>query len=155
MICSDDVEGSESLKCKKADCGYGAHEACAAVLADLNGVKLCSSRFCCEDVNYYIKPSEVDELAESSVENLKSIRTRVTKRGVINTKLYTPKRKRYQNPNLICRRCGETIGINEEDHLLAYCSASFASTPIPTRDFEYVSTKFKRIRRMAIYDYPP
>ena len=59
------------------------------------------------------------------------------------------------NPDIECERCGKLIPINEEDHLLTNCSARFVGTPVPTRDYEYVSMKFKRIRLIALYDYPP
>ena len=79
----------------------------------------------------------------------------IKSRGKINLGQYTPKRKRYENPDLKCEKCGQLIGINEEDHDLRFCRARNLGTPIPTRDFEYTNIKFKRIRRCALYDYPP
>ena len=77
------------------------------------------------------------------------------RRGRIDPRKYTPKRKRYMNPEIECEHCGEMIGINEEGHALTHCSASFVGTPVPNRDRELVFMKLKRIRRMALHDYPP
>ena len=77
------------------------------------------------------------------------------RRGRIDTSKYTPKRKRYMNPEIECEHCGEMIGINEEGHALTHCSASFVGTPVPNRDRKLIFMKLKRIRRIALNDYPP
>ena len=59
------------------------------------------------------------------------------------------------NPEIECEHCGEMIPINEENHVLAHCSASFAGASVPTKDKEYIFMKLKRVRRMALHDYPP
>ena len=59
------------------------------------------------------------------------------------------------NPEIECEHCGEMIPINEEDHVLTHCRASFVSTPVPNRDRKLIFMKLKRIRRMALHDYPP
>ena len=86
------------------------------------------------------------------IENVKKL---LKKRGEIDYRSFSPKRKRYENPDVKCQKCGQIIGISEEEHLLRHCRAMCLGTPIPTRDYEYSASKFKRIRRLALYDYPP
>ena len=49
------------------------------------------------------------------------------------------------NPEIECEHCGEMIPINEENHVLAHCRASFAGTPVPTKDREYIFVKLNDI----------
>ena len=79
----------------------------------------------------------------------------ILRRKTINVATYTPKRKRYENADIVCEHCGETVAINEEDHLLKYCRARYSGTPVPSRDYDYVVARFKRIKRIALRDYPP
>ena len=73
----------------------------------------------------------------------------------MNPQLYTPTKRRYENPDAVCDICGVIIGINEENHKLGYCRAGYLSTPIPSKDFEFSQARYKRIRTVALYDYPP
>ena len=143
------------MHCNMSTCDYGVHECCLKFHNVVASKSTNSAQFRCDDVNYYIKPEEIDELINLYDDDEDYWIEFIRQRGTIQTKNYSPKRKRYENPNYVCEYCGETVGINEEDHLLAHCSASFASTPVPSRDFEFVSMKFKKIRLMALYDYPP
>ena len=113
------------------------------------------AEFVCNHVNIYIKPDEIVGLNSKSGPELKKIVEKIRKRGEIDYRTFSVRRKRYANPDVKCHKCGMTVGINEEDHELRYCSAIYLGTPIPTRDFEYSASKFKRIRRCALYDYPP
>ena len=85
----------------------------------------------------------------------KTIHSILKSRGTVKHQNYTPRRKRYANPDIECEKCGETVNINEMDHELAYCNARYAGTPVPTRDHEYVMSKAKRLRRLTLKDYPP
>ena len=114
-----------------------------------------AAQFCCNLISHYLKPSEVVFCAELLETDKKSVELLLKRRGRIDTSRYTSKRKRYMNPEIECVHCGEMIPINEENHVLAHCSASFASTPVPTKDREYIFMKLKRVRRMALHDYPP
>ena len=106
-------------------------------------------------MNYYLKPREVSDLAEGDPNKYRVIKIILKSRGRVKYKNYTPKRVRYLNPDIDCKHCGELININESNHELAHCSARCAGTPIPTRDYEYVLSRAKRIRRFALNDYPP
>ena len=158
LVCGDELNQDANqhiLRCSEDACGYGAHESCMAVLAKVNGSSLLSDSFCCNNVNFYIKPSEIRKLVNCSEIQFTQLKKAVIRRGVVDYKKYTPKRKRYLNPDIECDKCGKIIGINEEDHVLTHCSASSVGTPVPTRDFEYSFSKLKRLRRIALYDYPP
>ena len=121
----------------------------------LNDVEFSEANFVCNNINIYLKPDEVVGLTELTGSSLTALLKIIRKRGYIDYRAYSSKRKRYENPDYKCPKCGMTVGINEEDHELRYCSAIYLGTPIPTRDFEYSASKFKRIRRCALYDYPP
>ena len=154
LICGDGLE-TMVIRCSESNCGYGAHEACAAILKRICGNELRSDLFSCNDVTYYIKPAEVVNLMSTNSMLVNKTTQLVTRRGKVNYKKYTPKRKRYENPDSICSHCNETIAINEESHLLTYCRARYAGTPVPRRDHDNVVARFKRLRRMALNDYPP
>ena len=158
LICGDPCYHNDTgrLECRAdSKCTYGVHEICAAMLAKINGKSLYSNTFCCSDVNYYLKPQEVHNLTLNKDETWIEIKKVLAKRKQINPKMYTPKKRRYENPDAICDRCGERIGINEEDHALAYCRARLAGTPVPSRDFAYGNVKLRRLRSLALHDYPP
>ena len=131
---------------------HGAHESCAAALSKLNERLLNSLNFCCNDVNYYLKPDEVSKLLNSGVAELARLKTALKSRGRINYKLYTPRRKRYANPDVTCEKCGETIGITECNHNERYCTAPGLGTPIPTRDYEYIESRIRRARKFILLD---
>ena len=156
LICGDEQSDSVSdrISCSEENCSYAAHESCCIALGRVVNDSSMVSLFCCKRVVNQLRPSEVDDCL-GSPESLLLIREVVRRRGKTDPKSYTPRRKRYMNPNVECERCGKQIPINEEDHLLTNCSARSVGTPVPSRDYEYVSMKFKRIRLMALYDYPP
>jgi len=156
LVCGDSMnDANDCVKCSIENCGYGVHEACIALLGQVKEIDISSSTFTCSDVSRYIKPSEItkylngDELTQKNVKNI------ILRRNTIKVGNYTPKRKRYENPDITCEHCGETVAINEENHLLSYCRARHAGTPVPSRDYDYVIARFKRIKRMALRDYPP
>ena len=157
LICGDECSRShlDRLDCSETGCNYGAHESCAAILCQINGDLLNASEFKCNDVNYYLKPTEIVGLATSDPIKFAAIRIILKSRGSIRHSSYSPTRIRYENPDIECHRCNEPININELDHELAYCSARYAGTPVPARDYEYVMSRAKRIRRFALNDYPP
>ena len=151
LVCGDSVDLNR-VDCCCEDCDYGAHEVCANLAMKMSARVPNLEKFRCKDVSYYLKPSEVESVISNPDFDLQSLMKR---RGRICPKSYTPKRKRYRNPDIECEYCGELIGINDTEHVLAHCSASFAGTPVPTRDRQFVFMKLKRIRRLALNDYPP
>lgn len=157
LVCGDeyDVNDECSIVCNKENCDYGAHEAYAGLVSQLNGKLLRTRNFMCNDVNYYIKRCEIDILLNGTNAEKGATKKHILRRGNIDPRKYTPKRKRYTSPNITCQYCGELVGINERDHLLAHCSASSVGTPVPSRDYEYAFSKLKRLRRIALGDYPP
>ena len=156
LICGDEFySDATKIECTETGCKYGAHEICAAVLAKINDSALDVPTFQCNQVNYYLKPNEVSDLVVDDIVKMKAMESILRFRGKINVSSYTPKRVRYENPDVECEHCGGMININEDDHCLAYCRARYAGTPIPTRDYEYVLDRSKRIRRMALKDYIP
>ena len=155
LVCGD-VESDSAVKIKcMENCGFWVHHKCIDVLANLNEERFIESEFSCNHVNYYIKPDEVNMLLSNNSNIIENARCAVERRGEINHTKYDVKRKRYVNGDLTCEKCGQVVSVNEEEHELRYCSARYLGTPIPTRDFEYTASKFKRIRRCALYDYPP
>ena len=157
LICGDACSGGTNVRidCNIDGCKYGVHEVCAAILAKINGKVLDATELKCSHVNYYLKPSEVSDLSRDYARRFDSMKIILRARGIIKPKSYTPKRTRYSNPDIECELCGEEVNINEEDHLLVHCSARCAGTPIPTRDYEYVMTRAKRLRRMTLKDHIP
>ena len=157
LICGDEmnVYYIDKLPWTEEACKYGAHEACAAILFKINNKPLLANNFRCCHVTYYLKPEEVSGLITGGSAKLDSIRIILKARGIVKHTSYTPKRVRYENPDIRCERCGDVVGINEEDHDLAYCSARCAGTPVPTRDYEYILSRVKRVRRIALNDYKP
>jgi len=153
LVCGDELV-SDRLSCRHNNCKYGAHEYCAAIICKVNSGNLVSSEFECNDINYYLKPVEIKKFCknEMDVDDIKQI---LKRRGKVNCKKYSPVRKRYANPDIECDRCGKTVGINELDHELTYCSASSVGTPVPKRDYHTSFSKLKRLRRIALSDYPP
>ena len=153
LICGEKCayDSDTRINCTMQDCGYGTHETCAAVLSQANQKKLNCQNFKCNDVTHYLKPHEV---AEHSTDRMAGLRA-VLKQRKVNVNSYTPKRKRYLNPDSQCPRCGQTISINEVEHDLRYCGASTLGTPVPSRDYIYVKSKMKRLRKQALHDYPP
>jgi len=151
LVCGDCTDDSR-VDCCIEDCDYGAHEICANLALKLADRIPNLEKFRCKDVEYYLKPSEVDSAVSDPNFDLETV---LKRRGRTCPKLYTPKRKRYRNPDIECEYCGELIGINDTEHVLAHCSASFAGTPVPSRDRQFVFMKLKRIRRLALNDYPP
>jgi hypothetical protein len=158
LICGDACYGADQdrLNCDVKGCCYGVHESCAAILSRVNGGLLDAAIFNCNQVNYYLKPAEVRGLVLNDVPSeWDEIKLILRARGTIRHEKYTPKRKRYENPDIECNKCGEKVNINEPDHELAYCNARYAGTPVPTRDYEYVMHKAKRLRRLTLGNYPP
>ena len=109
------------------------------------------SNFRCNSVNYYLKQSEVRSFANGSL-NVTDLRNILKQRGMVNTKLYTPRRKRYENPNIECKKCGETVGITEIGHMESYCTAPGLGTPVPTKDYEYIESRIRRARKFILLD---
>ena len=157
LICGVECEKShpDRLNCSETGCRYCVHESCAAILFQIYGKKLNALEFKCNQVDYYLKPDEVSGLATGDAHKFSAIRIILKSRGLIRPSSYSPTRIRYENPDIECRRCGDLVNINEIDHELAYCCARYAGTPVPTRDYEYVLSRAKRIRRLALNDYPP
>ena len=158
IICGDECTTAHPnrIPCTEMGCKYGAHEDCAAILEQVNDDYLDTSTFKCNHVNYYLKSTEVSNLSLSpDPATWKAMKIKLKSRGVVKPECYTPKRKRYENPDIQCDKCGEIVNINEPNHELAYCNARYAGTPIPTRDYEYVLSRAKRIRRMTLKDFIP
>ncbi len=149
------IRESGRIECTESNCGYGVHRNCVETLAKLNQETFFEKEFVCNHINYFLKPDEVATIATGNTNMIAEVIKNMQRRGEINYRNFTPKRKRYENPDLKCEKCGQIVGINEVDHELRYCSARYLGTPIPTRDYEYTASKFKRIRRCALYDYPP
>ena len=153
LICGNTcVDDDARIDCSENDCNYGAHESCAAVLAKVNSIRLDSRSFKCNSVNYYLKPEEVCKLATDFNNSILSIRAVLTKRGKVNTKKYSPRRRRYENPDAECTHCGIVIHINESNHNQAYCKAANPSTPVPSRDFAYIESRIRRVRKRILLD---
>ena len=102
-----------------------------------------------------MKPAEVKAYIEADFNTRTTMNPTIKRRRPVNPKLYTPKKRRYENPDAVCDICGITIGINEENHKLGYCRAGYLSTPVPDKDFEYSRSRYKRIRSVALHDFPP
>ena len=157
LICGTECDKShpDRLDCSETGCRYGVHESCAAILFHINDDTLNALEFKCNQINYYLKSDEVSRLATGSQAAFATIKIVLKSRGPIKPSNYSPTRIRYENPDIECSRCGYLININENDHELAYCRARYASTPVPTRDYEYVLSRAKRIRLFALNDFPP
>jgi len=155
LVCGDEILPRKKVSCDENSCKFSVHLECIKVLAQLNEEHFVESEFVCNHVNYYLRPSEIAEVLLGIDNITKLVKKAVLKRGEIDHRSYCSKRKRYENPDIFCNKCGQIVGINEIDHELRYCSAVNLGAPIPTRDFEYTASKYKRIRRCALYDYPP
>jgi len=154
LICGDDcgTDSPSRVTCVESGCEYGAHEVCAAVLCRLNGGLLVSTEFRCNNVTHYLKPSEVARYCDCSSESLSALREIIQTRGRINYKNYTPRRQRYENPDVKCPKCDEVIGIAEANHVESYCTAPGLGTPIPSRDYEFVESRIRRVRKFILLD---
>jgi len=157
IVCGESCVGlgSAVVVCTEQNCNYQTHKRCVETLADINGEQFVASEYVCNHINYYLKPSEVVEYCLGNSEICKQVKLMVSRRGQIDHRDYSGKRKRYENPDIVCEKCGQLVGLNETDHALRYCSAIYLGPPIPTSDYEYTESKYKRIRRCALYDYPP
>ena len=69
-------------------------------------------------------------------------------RGRVNTKLYTPKRVRYVNPDTECGQCRKRIGINEMGHTMQFCSA-LSDEVRCNHNTEYPFVKLRLLRMMT------
>ena len=153
LVCGEKCpkNNHERIDCKFENCDHGAHEKCLAVLYEINNKRLDSFNFRCDDVNFYIKPSEIEKFASKEM-NLADINKILKTRGVINIKKYSPRRRRYENPDAECHHCGQTIGITETDHNQAYCTAPGLGTPVPSHDYEYIENRIRRVRKFILLD---
>ena len=153
LICGSSCKPNDDdrVDCSVADCNYGAHEGCAAILACVNDDLLNCAEFRCNCVNYYLKPSEVSAFSSGSVV-LAELKRLLAQRGMVNTKLYSHRRKRYENPDVTCNKCGETVGITEVGHMESYCTAPGLGTPVPTKDYEYIESRIRRARKFILLD---
>jgi len=155
LVCGDVYDNDFDVVCTESDCKYGVHFECGEALAKFNGEEFVACEHVCNHVNYYLKPDEALTMLDGTLQEIKKVTKNLKRRGPIDYKSYDRKRKRYENPDVVCDRCGKVIGINEENHALLYCSARYMGTPIPTRDYDFSMSKYKRIRRCALGDYPP
>jgi len=156
-VCGDECKSSspDSISCCENECSYVVHRHCVETLAEINGEIFVAAEFCCNHINFNIKPSEIVEYSLGDPRICEQVKRTVLRRGEIDHREYSGKRKRYENPDIVCQNCGELVGLNELDHALRYCSAIYLGAPIPTSDYEFTASKYKRIRRCALYDYPP
>jgi len=155
VICGELADGETDVVCSEHNCEYRVHFECGEALAGLNGEEFVAESHVCNHVNYYLKATEVEKLLDGSDREKQKITKSIKRRGPIDYRTYDKKRKRYENADVICEKCNKVIGINEENHDLMYCDARYMGTPIPSRDYYYSMSKYKRIRRCALYDYPP
>jgi hypothetical protein len=104
--------------------------------------------FSCNNVIYQAKPEWIRKFATGNLADQKSIIICMKSRGKVLTRNYTPRRRRYENPDTECDNCKKKININEEGHTLQHCSA-WCSDMRCSKTTEYVFAKMRLLRVMT------
>ena len=63
LVCGDECKSSspDSISCCENECSYVVHRHCVETLAEINGEIFVAAEFCCNHINFNIKPSEIVE----------------------------------------------------------------------------------------------
>ena len=131
------------------ECKFSAHLECIRVLCRATNIEIFDrNTFCCDLVEYHLKPSEVNSCRTFIETKIKALRTVMKRRGKIQTHRYSMKRKRWLNDEIECEYCGRWYGANETNHLGTYCSG-MSSYGLSQDSRNYPFAQLKRFRHIT------
>jgi hypothetical protein len=149
LICGSDASEDNFKYTCNNDCKYSAHLQCIRVLCRVTDVELFDRGvFCCDLVEYHLKPSEVNSCGTLRVATIKEMRLSLKKRGKVKTNKYSMKRKRWLNDEVECEYCGRWYGVNEANHLGTYCPG-MSSSALSQESRNYPFAQLKRFRHIT------
>ena len=163
LVCGSCTEMTNSsvLSCKMG-CDFTAHSRCLKIMRNVTEKKDNNlvveeelGDFVCNDIVYQFMPSEIDAYVDSgeSAGALDRLVQTVKLRGRVNTLRYRKALKRYLNEEFVCKLCGESVSIDQDEHEMRNCSGVIG-TPITDKNCMYPLSRIKRLRLWMYPDHP-